>query len=221
CASGELDQAFENLAACRDRLSEMKRIQLRLDELISFVSGLRHRLRGETPPAAPSSDEAWENAGFDDTFQKRRWQETGLDPAVAAEWRSQGSSPHEAKQWVHLGLQPEQTAQWKSAGWDNPAAARLWIKAGFSPDQAAPWVDAFANNPQAAIQCLAVGFVDPQRAAEWMRVFQLPVDALQWEAAGFSPAEALLLRESGITDPFVAKEQRTAEMAGDTTEDDA
>ncbi len=212
CFKGELGEGANKFLYCQDKLPSSKWENLRLGSLSDFTRDLfRLQATATGRASAQHSEEEWAKSGFSDPFQVRAWSSAGFSPTEASEWKEFGFTPPQALSWSKVGMGGEHARDWQKFGFIDPVDARSWHFAGVSAEEAQEWkidfLEPYSHPISAAIQCRNVGLRPARVAADWLRVFTLPWEAANWHAVGFSPAEALLWRERGVKDPFVAKRE--------------
>lgn len=205
---GELTAAEKELRHCQDRLPPKKQLSLKLAELLKFHEELAELERAALEEArGRSPDWEWDEAGFDNRFEREAWRRANFRAPEAAVWRDRGFSATQARSWRTERLTPEQARAWHDSGFGDPKTARRWARGGFSPEDARQWEPLFAHRIEEGVQCRSVGIPDPETASAWLRVCRFPWDAAQWRELGFTPEGAAKWIELGIADPYRARER--------------
>jgi len=204
---GEFSEAESEMRYCQDKLLPKKQSALKLDRLVNLFRDLKDL---ETQAAQGlvehSADFDWEQAGFENVFERNSWKQAGIMPTEAKIWRENGFSAAKAKVWISENVPPDIAKKWSEAGATTPARVKKWARVGVEPEDALKWEKVFADNVEQAIQCRNVGFTEPALAYEWLQVVLFPWDAIRWHELQFTPAQARQAFEDGVRDPARAME---------------
>lgn len=131
-------------------------------------------------------------------------------------WEEAGMTPAEAREWKTYAFQPQEAMDWKAANF-APLLARTWSDKGFDPDEARAWVESTRQNRTLMAE------LDQTDPAAWKREGFSPADRLAWWEAGFVFEDAVLLSRAGMSPAEAAwhgqeklkelKEQRPTNVA--------
>ena len=206
---GKLEDAVSAFQILEDELPVSKQRPLKVKEIREFVQFVEGLPRDKDQNIGQSfADQEWINFGFNDELLLKQWKKVGMSPEVAAIWKESGFLPMQAREWKKVKLEPGEAKEWFKLGAFSPKDARTWHKASFSPEDAYEWMECFPDNVSLAVQCKNFGFKDPEIARNWMSEFSFPGEAVSWFEQGFSLEEVKSFKEKGVTDPFLAREEK-------------
>ena len=207
---GQIEEALAQLKLCQDICMPKKHYSLKLKEIFNFVRmvrDFRHDVLEDQSSPSPLS--LWERLGFDNPFVINAWQGAGFEPEEAALWRDQGFSAEQGKVWKREKVSAETARIWSSEGFSDPRAVRRWLRGGLKPSEAKLWQDSLGEHVELAVQFAKLGVGNPADAAQWLKIFALPLHAVSWIELGFTPDEADKWLSQGVSDPFLANKLKS------------
>lgn len=181
CYCGLYNEAMSFLQKSFDHIPSSKRKALKIEELIRLSKKVIGEPKKQTLANEQYSEESWLALGFEKDDELVNWRASGLSPELAREWKKQNFT---AKQ------------------------ASRWSKGEFELEQALLWREKLSEDPVFATQCKVAGFSDPGVAANWMKIFTFPSEAMRWIENGFSSKDAAVWMRQGVTDPLEALKRK-------------
>lgn len=134
---GEIEKAYEELLACRDKIPASKVSFFRIDELIDWA---------RDPGSKEENSNPWTHF-FDSASEIESWQHHGFnDPRSAKRWKALGASPAEAREWEQVfALDSHLGFGFYASGFRDPHIAYNWSKHFSVPSDA--W-ECYSNQMQ-------------------------------------------------------------------------